>query len=1192
MKIQSVAFAHLHVHTQYSLLDGAARIDELVKRAASMNMDAIAITDHGAMYGVVDFYKAAKAAGIKPIIGCEVYTAARSRFDKQHEFDAESGHLILLAENEKGYRNLIELVSTAYLEGFYYKPRVDFELLEKHHEGLICLSACLAGDVARHLLGGDYDGAKQVAQKYKDLFGADNYFIEIQDHGIADQKRINPMLIKLAGELGLGLVATNDVHYIHKEDAPYQDILMCIQTGKTIDEPGRMKFETDEFYLKSALQMQELFSYAPQAIENTVKIAERCNVELDFNTLHLPEYDVPEGYTPFEYLKELCLRGLHERYKTVTKRETDRLEYELGVIKSMGYVDYFLIVWDFIKFAKDNGIMVGPGRGSAAGSIVAYCLDITTIDPLKYNLLFERFLNPERISMPDIDTDFCYERRGEVIDYVIRKYGAHRVSQIITFGTMQARAAIRDVGRVLGIPLSTVDTVAKLVPAGLGVTLDRALEISLELRNLYSSDPAIARLIDAAKAIEGLPRHPGTHAAGVVIAKEAISHYVPLQLNKDVVTTQYHMDNLSELGLLKMDFLGLRNLTVIREAIDNVKNSRGIVLDMEKLTFDDKPVFDMLSAGDTTGVFQLESAGMRQFIKELKPQSLEDIIAGISLYRPGPMEQIPRYIRNKNHPDQITYKHPMLEPILNVTYGCIIYQEQVLQIAQQLAGYPLGKADLLRRAMSKKKHDVMVKERENFIYGQKDEHGNVVIEGAISRGVPEDVANSIFDEIMDFASYAFNKSHAAAYAVVAYQTAYLKCFYPTEYMAALLTSTMGAAEKVAGYIADCADMHIRLLPPDINKSYHRFTVENDAIRFGLEAVKNVGHKLLMEIIDERQRNGEFKSFHDFCERMAGADMNKRAVESLIKCGAFDSLGARRAQLMAVYESLLSGIASEKRQNIDGQLSIFDNGAGAASANLTDELPDIKEFDLKERLAMEKETIGFYLSGHPLEDYKDALRRISDITTLEIAALDISGEDDSPRTQESRYSDGDFVTLAGIITSRRNKTTKSNTQMAFLILEDLYGMVEVIVFPKKYEQYSPVMNEGDIVVLRGRISLREDEAPKLICEDIIPFDQYDASAADVSHKANGGALPNRKANAKDSAFGGGSILYLKLESGKEQLWEHVKPILKRYNGSSPVRVFFEGSNKVRSVSRELFCEPCGEAVAELRKVLGADCVKIM
>lgn len=1162
-----IPFTHLHVHTEYSLLDGAAPIKKLVKRAAEMNQTAIAITDHGVMYGAVDFYKAAKDAGIKPIIGCEVYTAARTRFDKQHEFDAETSHLVLLAKNNQGYQNLIAMVSDAFIQGFYYKPRVDWELLQKHHEGLVCLSACLAGEVAKNLTRSDYEAAKAVAMRYKDLFGAENYYIEIQDHNLDEQKRINPMLIKLADELGLGIVATNDLHYINKEDAKYQDVLMCIQMGKTIDEPDRMKFGTDEFYLKSGAVMQELFSHLPEAIENTNKIAEMCNVTLDFDTLHLPEYPVPQGYTPSSYLDKLCRDGLEKRYSPVTQLETERLEYELDVINKMGYVDYFLIVWDFIKFARDNGIAVGPGRGSGAGSICTYALEITNIDPLKYSLLFERFLNPERISMPDIDTDFCYERRGEVIDYVIRKYGTQRVSQIITFGTMQARAAIRDVGRAQNVPLATVDMVAKLVPHGIKITIETALEISMELRNLYDSDSTIKELLDTAKAVEGLPRHAGTHAAGVVISKEAISHYVPLQTNKDVITTQYHMDNLGELGLLKMDFLGLRNLTVIRDAVDNIQKSRGEVVDIDHISFDHQEVYDMLSIADTSGVFQLESGGMRSFIKELKPQSLEDIIAGISLYRPGPMDSIPRYVRNKNHPDKITYKHPLLEPILDVTYGCIVYQEQVLQIVQSLAGYSLGKADLLRRAMSKKKADVMKKERAHFIYGQKDEDGNVIIEGAVNRGISESVAISIFDEIMDFASYAFNKSHAAAYAVVAYQTAYLKRFYPVEYMAALLTSTMGFAEKVTEYITVCGDMKIALLPPDINKSFYRFTVEDGAIRFGLEAVKNVGHKLLIDITGERENTGGFATFFDFCERMSGSDLNKRALESLIKCGAFDSLSGNRAQMIAVYDDFLEGIATTRKRNIEGQISLFGDMDDDKSTASHYEFPNIAEYDTRSLLAMEKEIIGLYLSGHPLDDYRQNLKNISTSTCAEIMSLALQTDDGYEIQPDGRFKDGDFVTIGGIIITRRNKTTKNNSQMAFLTLEDLYGQVEVIVFPKKFQQYSAMMEEESIVVIKARVSLREDEAPKLICEQITPFESYTISTE-----------PSK-------------TLYLKLTPDKEHLSGHIKDTLREHWGNVPVKIYYSQGNKIWVAPRELFCNLSDKLLGECRTVLGEDCVKI-
>ncbi len=1161
-----VEFTHLHVHTEYSLLDGAAPVDKLVKKAKSMNMRALAITDHGVMYGVIDFYKAAVAEGIKPIIGCEVYVAPRTRFDKQHEYDSDLSHLVLLAKDNDGYHNLIKLVSDASIEGFYYRPRVDHDLLRRYSGGLICLSACLAGEIPKLLLAGDYAGAKERALLYQDIYGKENYFIEIQDHGLDEQKRTNPMLVKLAHEIGAGLVATNDSHYIEKSDAPYQDVLMCIQMGKTVDDPDRMKFGSDEFYLKSGVQMQELFPYAPEAITNTNKIADMCNVTFDFDKTYLPHFDVPEGYDSFTYLRDLCYKGLAERYHPVTARETDRLEYELGVIRSMGYIDYFLIVWDFIKFAKDNKIPVGPGRGSGAGSIVAYSLNITTIDPLKYSLLFERFLNPERISMPDIDTDFCIDRRGEVIDYVVRKYGADHVAQIITFGTLKARAAVRDVGRALGVPLATVDMVAKLVPNELKMTLDKALDVSNELYDLYQSDETIKKLIDTARAVEGLPRHSGVHAAGVVITGEPASSYVPLQLSKDgIITTQYHMDNVGELGLLKMDFLGLRNLTVIKNAVDNIKMSRGEEVDIDHIDFERPEVYDMISAADTLGVFQLESNGMRDFIKELKPRTLEDIIAGISLFRPGPMEQIPRYIRNKNNPDKITYKHPLLEPILNVTYGCIIYQEQVLQIVQSLAGYPLGRADLLRRAMSKKKHDVMEKERQFFIYGQKDEDGNVILDGAIARGVSETVAASIFDEILDFASYAFNKSHAAAYAIIAYQTAYLKRFYTPEYMAALLSSMMSNTTKTVEYIADCTARGISLLPPDVNKSYYRFTVEDGKIRFGLEAVKNVGHKLLLDIARERETNGPFKSFTNFLERMSGTELNKRSLESLIKCGAFDSLGANRRQLMAVYEDLLSGITAQNRQNIAGQVSLFDDDGALGAENDADELPNLPEFDKRELLNMEKETIGLYLSGHPLDDYREKITQYSSANTAQINELATEDENGEFTVRsDGAFKDGDLVTIGGIITGRRNKTTRNNSQMAFLTLEDLYGSIDVLVFPKIYERFSPVMMVDSIVFLTGRVSLREDEAPKLLCERVVPYEQFIAQP---------------------------QTLYLKLERGKENLWDEAKGVLAANRGETPVKVYFEQTNQVRSVSRDLFCTVNDALMADLIKIFGKNCVKV-
>ena len=900
-----MAFAHLHTHTEYSLLDGAARIKDLIARVKELGMDSVAVTDHGAMYGVVDFYKEAKAQGIHPVIGCEVYMAPRSRFDKVYELDAKYSHLILLAENDTGYHNLIKIVSAGFVDGFYYKPRIDFELLSEHHEGLIVLSACLAGELPKLLLQDHYEGAKERAKKYLDLLGKDHYYIEIQDHGLPEQKQTNPQLIRIARELGIGIVATNDIHYTKKEDAEAQDILMCIQMEKTVDDPERMKFETQEFYVKSEQEMQKLFSYIPEALENTEKIAKRCQVDFDFNTRHLPSYAVPEGYMAEEYLEMLCRKGLKKRYETITPELSERLDYELSVIKSMGFVDYFLIVWDFIHYAKNHDVCVGPGRGSAAGSIVAYCLEITDIDPIAYNLIFERFLNPERVSMPDIDVDFEPEGRQKVINYVVEKYGADHVSQIITFGTLKAKLVIRDVGRTLNIPYAEVDKVAKLVPMDLGMTLDKALTISRELSSLYENDPKIHRLIDLAKALEGLPRHKSTHAAGVVITEEPTVEYIPLQTNDDVVTTQFVKDTVEGLGLLKMDFLGLKNLTIIRDALKIIEKTRGEVIDMSRLDYGVPEVYEMISSGNTDGVFQIESAGMKAFMQELKPSCLEDIVAGIALYRPGPMDSIPVYINNKMHPENIRYKHPLLKNILDVTYGCMVYQEQVMEIVRVMAGYSLGNADLLRRVISKKKKELMEVERQNFIYGKKDENGNQVIEGCINRGIEEKTAIAIFDEMYDFANYAFNKSHAAAYAYITYQTAYLKTFYPVEYMASLI-SNAGDMDKMNQYIENCKEMGIDRLPPDINSSEDLFTVEHNAIRFGMASIKNVGAGFIQSVVRERKENGAFQNFTDFISRMTGKDMNKRAVESLIYAGAFDSLGVRRSQLIHVFEGMIEG----------------------------------------------------------------------------------------------------------------------------------------------------------------------------------------------------------------------------------------------------------------------------------------------
>ncbi|MGE5473700.1 MAG: DNA polymerase III subunit alpha, partial [Ignavibacteriales bacterium] len=992
-------FVHLHVHTEYSLLDGANRVHDLVSRTKELGMNSIAITDHGVMYGVIDFYKECTKQGIKPIIGCEVYTAARTRHDKQAGVDASQGHLILLAKNNQGYKNLMQIVSLGFTEGFYYKPRVDMEVLERYSEGLICLSACLSGDIPKAILNGNYNKAKELAIKLNKTFGEGNFYLEIQDNGIQDQKIVNQNLIKLSNESGIPLVATNDAHYLKREDSEIHEILLCIQTGKNMDDEDRMRFGTPEFYVKSPEEMIQRFGEINGAIENTAKIAEMCNVEIEFGKIKLPEYKISSENDNFTYLKGLCFEGLNKRFGgKAGENEKERLEYELKTIHDMGYIDYFLIVWDFIKYAKDNGIMVGPGRGSAAGSLVSYCLEITDINPLRYGLLFERFLNPERISMPDIDIDFCFERRQEVIDYVVRKYGSDRVAQIITFGTMAARAAIRDVGRALNMSYGEVDIVAKQIPMELGMTINRALEVNVELKKNYDSDIRVQKLIDTAKALEGLTRHASIHAAGVVITDIPAVEYVPLQKNEDgSVTTQFTMGLLEELGLLKMDFLGLRTLTVIRDAVNFIKQTKGLDIDISSINYEDEKPLKLISEGKTEGVFQVESPGMKQFMKELKPASLEDIIAGNSLYRPGPMDQIPRYIRNKNHPDAIEYTHVKLEPILKVTYGCMVYQEQVMQIVRDLAGYSLGRSDLVRRAMSKKKTEVMKQERQNFIHGIIDDNGNVVVPGAIRNGLDENSANQIFDEMMEFAKYAFNKSHAAAYAVITYQTAWLKTYYPVEFMAALLNSFLGSIEKVTQYIRECRNMGIKVLPPDVNESSIGFTISGSNIRFGLAAVKNVGEGAVASIIETRTNSGAFTDFIDFCTKMDGKEVNKRCVESLIKCGAFDSLGAGRAQLMAGFERIIDGIQNTRKKNIQGQVSLFDSGEKASEIVLT--LPDLKEYPQKLLLSMEKEMIGLYISGHPLEGYEEELKKQGTVSILDILNMNQNSES---RVQNSEF----------------------------------------------------------------------------------------------------------------------------------------------------------------------------------------------
>ncbi len=1071
-------FVHLHVHTNYSLLDGACEIDRLARRLSELGMKSCAITDHGAMYGVIDFYKKMLAYGIKPIIGAEVYMAERTMQDKEPGVDDEQYHLVLLAKDIQGYKNLMKLVSLGFTEGFYYKPRIDMDILAKYSEGLIALSGCLAGRIPSLLLKGNFDEAKNIALQLNSIFGQDNFFIEVQDHGLLDQRRIINDLIRLSQETGIPLVATNDVHYIQKEDALAQDVLMCIQTGKTLDEENRMKFESSEFYLKSPEEMASLFSYIPEALENTIRIAESCNVTLDFGTIHLPSFRVPEGLTEDEYLNRLCYKGARERYPEITGEIKQRLDYELETIKKMGYSSYFLIVWDFINFARQNGIMVGPGRGSAAGSLVAYCLYITNIDPLKYNLLFERFLNPERISMPDIDVDFCYERRQEVIDYVVRKYGQDRVAQIVTFGTMAARAAIRDVGRVMGYPYGEVDRIAKMVPAELGITIENALTLNPELKKLYEENERIRRLIDIAKDLEGFPRHASTHAAGVVISKDPIVEHVPLhKLGDSNVTTQYTMTALEELGLLKMDFLGLRTLTVIRDAINIIRRTKNVEINLDKLPLDDKKVYEMLSQGNTAGVFQLESTGMRNLLKELRPETFQDVAAIIGLYRPGPLGSgaAEDFIKSKNGLKPIKYLHPKLEPILSETYGIILYQEQAMKIAQELAGFSLAQADILRKAMGKKQQDVMAAQRESFV------------NGCVKNGIDKVTAEKIFDEISYFAGYGFNKAHTAAYAVIAYQTAYLKAHFPVEYMAALLTSVIDNSDKVAHYINECRHLGIKVLPPDINESYESFTVVSDKIRFGLTAVKNVGHNVARAIIMARKSEGKFTSFTDFVEKVSG-DLNKKALESLIKSGAFASIGAKRSQLLAIYEDTLTRIQKEQRQGMKNQISLFQILDDTASYG--ESLPDVPEFPSAELLAMEKDMLGIYLSGHPLSEFE---RELSENVTFYL------GDKNNDNIDKKE------VLVGGIITGIQTKATRNESIMAFINIEDLTGSMEAIVFPTVFEKYKSLLHPDSKVYIKGRIDSKEDEAPKLLVEEIRPLGKRESEGTVVFTVSNGDQL---------------------------------------------------------------------------------------
>ena len=1072
-----MAFTHLHVHTEYSLLDGSSKISELLPRARELGMDSLAITDHGVMYGVIDFYKKAKEVGVKPILGCEIYVAPGSRFDReQSRGEDRYYHLVLLAENNQGYKNLMKIVTRGFTEGYYYKPRVDYEILERYHEGIIALSACLAGEIPNKILKEDYEGARAAARRMNELFGPGNFFLELQDHGLRQQTQVNSVIMRMSKELDIPLVVTNDVHYIKEEDAVPHDLLLCIQTGKLVTDEDRMRYEGGQFFLKSEEEMQKVFPYAREALENTHKIAERCNVEIVFGEQKVPKFDVPEGYDAFSYLKELCEEGLVKRYGDPPPENLkERLAYELDTIRNMGYVDYFLIVWDFIRFAKSQGIAVGPGRGSAAGSIVSYCLKITDIDPIRYQLIFERFLNPERVSMPDIDIDFCYERRQEVIDYVYEKYGKDKVVQIITFGTMAARMAVRDVGRVMNIPYAQVDKVAKMIPMELGITIEKALNHNPELRQAYEADEVTKNLIDMSMRLEGLPRHTSIHAAGVVIGSEPLDEFVPLSRGADnVITTQFTMTTIEELGLLKMDFLGLRTLTVIQDAVRMVEKKTGQPLDINAIDYDDPEVYEMIGQAKTDGVFQLESAGMKSFMRELKPGNLEDIIAGISLYRPGPMDFIPKYIKGKNNRDSIRYSCPELEEILEPTYGCIVYQEQVMQIVMKLAGYTLGRSDLVRRAMSKKKADVMAKERANFVYGNEEEG----VEGCIRRGIPEDVANHVFDEMIDFAKYAFNKSHAAAYAVVAYQTAWLRCHYPMEFMAALLTSVITNPKKITEYINTCRSMGIRILQPDINEGESGFSVSGDAIRYGLSAIKSLGKNVIDVMIEEREAHGRYKNLKDFMERLTSKEINKRTIENLIKSGALDSLGATRRQLMMVYAYVLDEVTREKKENVTGQMSLFDFFSEEEKKEYEIQYPDVGEFEMAQKLAFEKEVLGIYVSGHPLQDYMASMEK-------QITAKSTDFEPDE-ESGLAVVKDGRNYIVGGLISNVTVKLTKTNQNMAFVTLEDLYGTVEVILFPRDYQKYRDLLVMDTGVYVRGRASVSEENG-KLVAETVTSMD---------------------------------------------------------------------------------------------------------
>ena len=1161
-----MAFTHLHVHTEYSLLDGAARITDVVARARELGMDSLAITDHGVMFGVIDFYRECRKQGIKPVIGCEVYTAARTRHDKDADRDKYQGHLVLLAKNNDGYKNLIKIVSKGFTEGYYYKPRVDKELLREHADGIIALSACLAGRVQSCLLNRDYAGAKEEALAMDEIFGHGNFYLELQDQGLDEEAMINPQLVKLSRELDIPMVATNDVHYVRQEDAEAHDVLLAIQTATTIDDEKRMRFPNDQFYLKSEDEMRRLFAYAQEAIDNTHKIAMECNVEFTFGEYHLPEFIPPEGLTNQQYLRRLCREGLTMRYDRVTPELQERLDYELSVIENMGYVEYFLIVWDFIDFAKRNGIMVGPGRGSAAGSLVAYCLKITDLDPIRYSLIFERFLNPERVSMPDIDIDFCIERRGEVIDYVKRKYGEENVSQIITFGTMKAKAAVRDVGRALNLSYAEADRIAKAIPFDLKMTIDRAMEMNPELRAMYEADERVAKVIDMSRAIEGMPRHASTHAAGVVISKLPLDEYVPLYMSDKGIATQFNMTTIEELGLLKMDFLGLRNLTVIRDALELIEKNYGVTIDFARMGYDDRAVYDMIAGGNTLGVFQLESGGMTQFMKNLKPSCFEDVVAGIALYRPGPMDSIPKYIENKKNPDRINYVTPELAPILDVTYGCLVYQEQVMQIVRDLAGYSYGRSDIVRRAMSKKKKEAMLQEKEYFIYGKTDDAGNVEIPGCLRKGISKEAAEAIFADMETFAQYAFNKSHAAVYAVVAYETAYLKKYYPVEFMAALMTSVMGDAKSIAKYIRNCREMGIEVLPPCINGSRKKFSVEDGKIRFGLLGVKNVGEAAIDAIISAREEKGTPKDIFQFVNNVEISEVNKKAVESLIKAGALDCLNTNRAAHLAVYEGLVESAQNNAKKNIAGQMSLFQiSSEEMNSGDTSGTLPDVKNFSKAMLLSMEKEMTGVYITGHPLDEYADTINALSSVNAEELAA---AAEPD----HESRLTDGMTVTMAGMIVGKKNLVTKNSKVMAFIDLEDLYGEAEVVVFPNVYERYAAAIVEDSVVVIRGKLNFKEEEAPKLLADSVIGIDDAEALAASQKHGAGSAGGTDRqnepgRGTGSTGTFSGREPDPVKVripeEAEEQEILATLQEIFRNFRGNTPVLIYLQNGKIVRT-----------------------------